>query len=129
MLSIFPALLSFSLLGTALVRVLVGIIFFIFAFRLFTAARKEGSGKCSPRMLLLLGGFSIEALLGMFLFIGLFTQVAALLGAIISLDHLCRKKEFGPLLKESSLFHVVVFLLCLALLFLGPGIFAFDLPV
>lgn len=129
MLSIFPALLPFTLLGTTLIRIALGSMFILFAMRLFRASRQEGKGICSPRSLLLLGGACTEGLAGTLLFIGLFTQVAALFVMLLSLDHILRPKQFEPLLKESPLFHALTHILALALLFLGPGILAFDLPV
>ncbi len=129
MLSIFPTLLPFTLLGTMLIRIALGGIFILFAIRLFRASRQEGKGRCSQRPLLLLGGACVEGLAGTLLCIGLFTQAAALFIMLLSLDHILRQKQFGPLLKESPLFHALTHVIALALLFLGPGILAFDLPV
>lgn len=130
MLSIFPSLFAFSLVGTALLRLLLGIVFLYFAYKLARAGKQKAHpGLCTKQSLLFYGGACIEAVMGLFLCIGLFTQIAALLAALLSLDHLLRRKQFEPIFEQTRLVQLVLFCLSLALLTLGPGLFSLDLPL
>ncbi len=74
---------------------------------------------------------AFELLVGFFLIIGLFTQIAGLLLAIVTVVIIVNFYRRG----ESSLmmhvlpYYILLFGVSVALLFLGPGAVAIDLPL
>lgn len=114
-LSIFPDLLTFSMVGPFLVR------FGIALFVLYLGRER------------LQKPYSFVAVLyfacGVLLLVGLYTQIAALLGIVIL------KLEFYG--KQNGIFsdmpmfflYTISILSLLSLLFTGPGFLAFDLPL
>ncbi len=66
---------------------------------------------------------------GIFLFIGLYTQIAALFGFfIIGFDDWANKKV-APLTRDAVLLHTLSAIVLISLLFTGPGFFGLDLPL
>lgn len=63
------------------------------------------------------------------LFLGLFTQGAAVLAAIAAVKVIYFKKKYPDIAPESRSFYVLVLVLSLLLVFAGAGPFAFDLPL
>jgi uncharacterized membrane protein YphA (DoxX/SURF4 family) len=124
MLSIFPDLLAFSMLAITLIRVTSGYLLLMLAIqhaRVFL--KNTSSARMFVGILTLLYTTS-----GILLVIGLFTQIAALIGALLALfAHITAphsKKGIG----QSHLF-LLLFVTCLSLLFLGPGVWAVDMPL
>lgn len=64
---------------------------------------------------------AVSLIAGMLVFVGLFTQPAALVLAVISL---ARVRD-----KDDRLLYLLLFAMALSLLFSGAGFFAFDLPL
>ena len=71
----------------------------------------------------------IEIGLGILFFIGLFTQVAALLAAVLSLKFIVMHRRFAHPLIPSRMFYTLLLAASLSLFITGAGIFAFDLPI
>ena len=72
---------------------------------------------------------TIFAVLGLLLFVGLYTQVAALLAIIfLCWDLFQNIKKHGVTLEQKMIFTFVIVIL-ISLLFTGPGFLAFDLPL
>ena len=134
MLSIFPALLAYNLAVPLIFRIAVGLIFICFGYSNLKKNREEKisalawfklhSGK---NWLILIA--LIEILGGTLLFIGLYTQVAALVLSIVTLVGILAKQKNPDVLKLSAGFLYLLLLVTLSLLLLGPGFYAFDLPL
>ncbi|MES3004991.1 MAG: hypothetical protein V4690_02675 [Patescibacteria group bacterium] len=114
-LSFFPDLLTFSMVGPLLIRLSVG--FFILYL-----------GR--ERLQKPVGFVSIFYFAcALFLMVGLYTQLAAILGIIIlKIDFY--SKRIGVFSDMNMFFlYAVSITVLLSLLFTGPGFMAFDLPL
>lgn len=132
MLSVFPQILFLAPLSATLLRVAAA---FTFAYVVWKQAEHRedlarirfpivGSG-----MWIVWLSIIIEGSIALALFVGIYTQVAALLGAIAAAKYVFWKKYAPtavPLTRGTSLLLLVV---TLSLLVTGAGAFAFDLPL
>jgi uncharacterized membrane protein YphA (DoxX/SURF4 family) len=69
--------------------------------------------------------FAVAALL----IVGLFTQAAALIGAIAALKDIVWRKRYAAFFLLTYAASVLLLAICIALAVSGPGAFAFDLPL
>lgn len=116
MVSVFPDLLAFSFLAPFILRVFLGFYFLYFGAKILKTSESVFSGVRTEHVL---GGISLIG--GTFVLIGLFTQPAAGVLALISLYE--TKKP------EHRVLYLLLFSMALSLLFSGAGFFAFDLPL
>ena len=72
---------------------------------------------------------AVEILISIFLIIGLFTQLAALLNAIILVIKLGFKARDKAFLTDGINYYILLLVMAVSLIFTGPGFFAFDLPL
>jgi len=114
MLSLFPSLLAFALLAPVLLRVTIGLYFFFNARRL--------SSEISHSFLFNIVVRTILIVSSAFIFIGLYTQLAALVLTLLSLFLYFKQTE-----RDTTL--ILLSIMSLTLVFLGAGFFAFDLPI
>lgn len=121
MLNPFPSLLDFALLAPFLVRVALGLMFLHLAYDGLLHYKKI------PRIALFLA--VLGALGGIALLVGLFTQIASLLGVLISLAFFLFPKQTAASFAIEKRLSFLLFALSLSLLFSGAGLFAFDLPL
>ncbi len=70
-----------------------------------------------------------EIAIGIFLFVGLYTQVAGLLTMILSLKFIIMHKRFTHPTIPSRLSYLFMFVIGASLCITGAGMFAFDLPI
>lgn len=135
MLSLFPDLLVLGIVAPFFLRLSVGVFFLFQGYHLFTdtpskatSTESESTAAHAPtwqRVFLAL----ITTLGGSLLVIGLFTQGAALLLALLSY-FLWRTHDNRPqLAPHEPLVYVFAGIMCLSLLLLGPGILGFDYPL
>ena len=122
MLSLWPELFSFALVAPLLLRLALGGIFLTAGWR---ELLRPGQPPLGLKRLTGLGHLAIGGLL----FIGLWTQLATALAAVEILfylgDNLWRRHP-----SPRPLGYLFLMLTAsLALLFLGPGFLAFDLPL
>ena len=122
MLSLFPSLLTYQQFGPFIIRIILGITLAYFGYE---KTRKKGGSSGSNSVLY---GF-VEMIIAIFLIIGLFTQLAALLNAIILVIKLCFKARDGKLLSDGINYYILLLVMAISLLFTGAGSFAFDLPL
>ncbi len=124
MFSIWPDLFAFEFLGIALLRVSVAYLFLLTGFRLLRAARQAAEAT-QARYLFTVGYGAMMFGVGALLFLGIFTQPVALTGAALLLF------PAGTRGHGSCAHHLTFLLLaaCIALILLGPGIPAIDLPI
>lgn len=114
MLSKFPQLLFLGPLSATIIRVSVGVAF------LYAAWSRMKHADMFVR-----GVGILETIVAAALILGIYTQIAALIGAALSLMWLAIPK-LRPLPLSTSL---LVLAMCVSLLFTGAGAFAFDLPL
>ncbi len=132
MLSLFPQILFLAPLGLTLLRVAAGLVFLSFAY--FHTTR---SGELARVRFLVVGSgawivwFAIifETAIGIALAIGLYTQLAALVGAIAALKCLVWQKRYPQFFLLSYTASALLLVICLCLLVSGAGAYAFDLPL
>jgi len=116
MLSLFPALLSFSFFAPLLLRIGAGLAFLIVGNR-----RMRDPVSPGPKYLI-----ALEWLIGALLIVGLFTQGAALVGILLILALKMFKQEtYGG----NTLAGTLLLFVCFSLLATGAGAFAIDLPL
>jgi uncharacterized membrane protein YphA (DoxX/SURF4 family) len=133
MLSLFPQILFLSPLATTLLRIVAGLFFGYISYRMIvTRAEIERTdmpivGQPSEWLV----WFSALATLavGILLVVGLWTQAAAILGMIIALKHTYVAKKYPALMPLASSACLLLFVVCLSLLFSGAGAFGVDLPL
>lgn len=126
-LSLFPELLSFSIIAVALLRIVTGLYFLDLGLQ----ELKKSPHATEPAPLTYLV-VRVQALAkiaaGFFLVVGLYTQGAALAGVVLSLlaleSSLGRSRTTG-----GGKVYLLLCVLSLALLFLGAGAFAVDMPL
>jgi uncharacterized membrane protein YphA (DoxX/SURF4 family) len=125
--ALFPELLDYAVLSAFVLRISVGAYFFLLGERLLRKLRATDAQSVMNRALGVAYGLG-EVLVGSLLVVGLFTQGAALGG--ITLSGVSLLFGFGRDGHPSER-HVQVLLLvvCIALLFLGAGPFAYDLSI
>ncbi|MFA7216552.1 MAG: hypothetical protein WC095_01030 [Candidatus Paceibacterota bacterium] len=114
MLSLFPFLLSFGLISPFLLRITVALIGLKYGIKRYNKSLKWLS--------------ILYIVFSFFIFIGLFTQIFALLGiALAKLNYYLDRKYSDK--KPDMGMHIVVIIILLSLVFTGPGFLAFDLPL
>ena len=122
MLSLFPSLLSWSQISPLIIRLTVGITLAYFGY-MKIRGRGESSGSNSVTY-----GW-IELFVSIFLIIGLFTQLAALVNAIILIIKLGFKARDGKLLSDGVNYYILLLVMCVSLMVTGAGFLAFDMPL
>ncbi len=122
MLSLFPSLLTYGLVAPLVIRIVLGGTLIHFGYRKMLN-KGESTGSNSPTY------GALEIIIGLFLLVGLFTQLAALLNAIILLIKLGYKVKQGLFLSDGVNYYVLLLAMAFSLLFTGPGFFALDLPL
>jgi len=134
MLNPIPELLTLSFFAPFLLRIAVGLIFLSLGYRHIVkeraataAAVNERWGQLGTFFVWYLGIAEIAA--GLLILLGLWTQIAAIVGAVIAIKMLFLKKRHAVLARESTLFYGLLLAVCLSLLVSGAGAFAFDLPL
>jgi len=125
MFSLWPELFDLSLLAVTLLRLTAGYFFLLMGVRLLRAVR---AAKGQRTLLRSIGGLygALQLGVGSLLLVGLFTQPAALVGALLTL------LPVGSGTKASACeqhVQLLLFAITVSLIFLGPGIFAFDRPL
>lgn len=134
MLNTFPSLLTYSLLGPFILRVLLGLIF------LDLGILKMGKEK--PRwiasfealhlrpaeaLVALFGG--IEIVGGLALLVGIYTQVAALVFVFFTGAELYLEWKDSAFIKRNFVFYLLLLAIALSLLVTGAGAYSFDIPL
>ena len=134
MLNPFPSLLVYSFFVPALLRISASIVFIYMAQYLSRERTKVAAlrnvpvvGKIPEWMVWV--SVVITTVVAFCLFIGFMTQWAAIVGMLIALKHGLATKKYTPVLPLSRGAYVLLFILCLSLLFSGAGALAFDLPL
>lgn len=122
MLSLFPSLLTYEQIGPLLIRLILGITLAYFGYE-----KIKNHGTSSGSNSKLYG--AIEIFIAIFLIIGLYTQLAALLNAVILVIKLGFKARDKKFLSDGINYYILLLTMAVSLLFTGAGFWAFDLPL
>jgi len=117
MLSVFPHLLVYSFVTPFLIRLTLAAVFLHSSSKNLKA---QGYRKA-------LG--IVELIGSLLLIIGLFTQVVALVFGLILLFLIAKNIKHKAFLTDGVNYYLILFILCLTLLFTGAGYYAIDLPL
>jgi uncharacterized membrane protein YphA (DoxX/SURF4 family) len=120
-------LFDFSLIAVFVLRVTVGLFFRIFGVRLLRAAHEVKNKSVTVRSFGYTYGLA-KLGVGLLLTVGAFTQVAALAGAILTGLTLTQSVTTHTN-KSAQQVQLLLFILCLSLVFFGAGAFGVDLPL
>jgi len=136
MVNLFPVLFL-ALLGHAVLRIFLGMALVYLGYSHFRKNRIPLTNALIAGWPFL-GRFSkvmafelafVEVVMGLMFIVGAFTQVAALVGMIVSFKMLIFKRKIAYPIVPSPLFWVLVFGTCVSLFVTGAGAFAFDFPI
>ena len=122
MLSLFPSLLSYEQLSPLILRLVLGVTLAYFGYQ-----KILGKGTSSGSNTKIYGG--AEILVSVFLIIGLFTQLAALINAIILVIKLGFKIRDRAFLTNGINYYLLLLAIAISVMFTGAGWLAFDLPL
>jgi len=135
MLSIFPDLLIYNLLGITIIRLTLGFLGVYLAFKVLSKKNQLVEFVVSMKAPLAIFAtispwilFILFIISGGLMIVGLYTQVACIVLAYLFLKMLFIDIFIKDFSDNSTVFYVGLILISLALLFLGPGTFAYDLP-
>lgn len=135
MVSIFPDILNYGFLATGILRATLGIIFIYFAYEKFFLERRERIAffeklKLRPAKVFFGLVTGLEFIAGLGLLLGFYMQVAALItGGLMTLATFIKWHKPSALPKNTVEFYIILAVTSFALIAMGPGAFAFDLPV
>ncbi|OIO32867.1 MAG: hypothetical protein COZ49_04090 [Candidatus Yonathbacteria bacterium CG_4_10_14_3_um_filter_47_65] len=134
MLSVFPSLFTFWIIAPLILRVAIGFIFVYFGVSKIWKEKKQkigffkkiGFGK---GIVLFWIVSALEITGGVFLVFGFLTQLVVLVLLAILLYATYIKIHSPKLLTNTLEFYILALAVLIALLFLGSGAFAIDLPL
>lgn len=133
--SLFPYLLDYQMLGIFMVRATLGLIFVYFAYEKYFHERRERIEffeklKLRPAKVFFGVVALAELVAGIGLTIGLYTQAFAIVtGVLMTLASFIKHHRPSVLPKNTIEFYIILAIASFALLFLGAGAFAVDLPL
>lgn len=122
MMSTFPSLLAYSQYGHFIIRIILGITLAYFGYR-----KIRGNGTSSGSNSLLYG--YVEIFISIFLIIGLFTQIAAIINALILAIKIGHKIKDKAFLTDGVNYYLLLLAMAISVIFTGSGALAFDLPL
>ena len=125
MLSLFPQLLDWGWYVPFLFRIFLGLYFFFVGYGFI----KLGSKKKDDDGLSWVIFGSLIIILGISFLLGIYVQIAGVLGFSLSLIAIYFKNSKSAVSPEPVKFYLLVGIVSLSLLFLGAGPHAFDLPL
>lgn len=134
MLNPFPELLVYSMVAPFILRVVSGLIFADLGYLAFRGEKERWADSLAilkiprPGLAVKVIGI-IEIVGGVMLLAGFYTQVAALVLAVLTFAESYVEYKNPDVLKRNLVFYVMLFAIVLSLLFSGAGAFAFDLPL
>ena len=118
MLSLFPTLLSWDQVSPLLIRIILGAILIHWAYKGLRNTQASAQAKATS---------VIEGLAGILIFIGLWTQGAAIVAFIDLFIRLIGKITKKSFLTDGVNYYLILLVLAFSLLVTGAGWLAFDL--
>ncbi len=134
MLNPFPDLLTYSFFAPTILRLVAGLVFINLGRALFKGEKNRWMISLNtlriPRPKIAVKVFGlIEIVGGVMLVLGFYTQVAALVLALLTFSEAYVEYKDPAILKRNFPFYLILFAITLSLLLSGAGAFAFDLPL
>lgn len=134
MVNSFPELLSLGMLAPLIIRLTVGVFFIILGYHKFTHQKQSliaftESINIKPADLFIKTLGFVELVIGATLIIGLFTQVAAMVGAIIALVSFIVAVREPDLKLRTNTEYAFLFIMAFSLMLTGAGLISIDLPL
>lgn len=133
-LNTFPDLLTYALVAPFILRLVLGGIFLsagylkIFKYRERSVEMFKSAG--FPKPVSFMWTIAIlEFVCGFFLIVGLWTQISALIIALISIGGLIIKTRHPGILHQTIDFYLFAIAIAISLMFSGAGFFSIDLPL
>lgn len=127
MLSLFPDLFDWSFYVPFFFRVFLSLYILGVGYSFFKKSTDPAESSEDKLSWGILGGLFI--ILASCLLVGVVVQVAGAVAFAVSLFAIYAKKYNIKEIDESTTFYLLFALLSISLVFLGPGPFAFDLPL
>ncbi len=132
MLNPFPELLVYQLLAPTMLRIAVALVFAYLAYRHYQNRDKIAKTRfpvVGQGTWIVWVAIVVEAVTALALFFGYNTQYAAIVGILMALKQIVWRGKFPNFfwLARSAAFLLLV--ICISLLLMGAGAFAFDLPL
>jgi uncharacterized membrane protein YphA (DoxX/SURF4 family) len=133
-LNTFPELLTYSSLSSFILRIVIGFIIINLGL-LKLGKEKEDWQKLfeiinfHPSKYFVKGLAFIEMVGGLMLLAGIYTQIVAIIFAITFFCEMILEYRDESLEDRSLPFYILIFAICLSLIFSGAGVFAIDLPL
>jgi len=132
--NVFPELFTYSLIAPFILRVVLG---FIFLNLGSLKLGKEKLGWINSLNILRIkpAGFFVgllgivEIIGGLLLIVGAYTQVAALVLGVISINEMLIEHKEESILKRDVVFYLLLSAICISLLLTGAGLYAIDIPL
>ncbi len=133
MLTLLPQLLFLKALAPTLLRIALSV-YFAYTARFILEKKHHISVTRIPIVghvpvwAVSLVSFIIAIVSGL-LFVGAWTQIAALLGVVIGLKHAYAARYYPTIVPFPPSTYILLFCISLSLIVTGPGAFALDLPL
>ena len=118
MLSLFPSLLTYEQLAPFLLRLTLGVVLIHWSY-----------GRLKNKNTAVRSFAVLEGIVGILLVLGLYTQLAALIAALVFFVQLIKKAKTKSLFTDGVNYYFILLMISLSLLLLGAGAFSFDLPL
>jgi uncharacterized membrane protein YphA (DoxX/SURF4 family) len=130
-LNTFPNLLTYAILSPLILRVVLGFIAINLGYLKFGKEKHQWKKLLElvhfqPAELFLKIIATIEIVGGLFLLAGAYTQVTAMIFAILFFCEAVLEYREESLERRNLTFYILMFAIALSLIFLGAGAFAFD---
>jgi len=114
--------LSYQQVGPFLIRIVLGVTLAYFGYhKILGTGQSSGSNSKTYGV--------VEMLVAIFLIIGFWTQLAALLNAIILIIKLGFKIRQGKFLSDGVNYYILLLIMAISLIFTGAGFLAIDYPL
>jgi uncharacterized membrane protein YphA (DoxX/SURF4 family) len=130
--SLFPDIFFLSPFAYTLLRFTAGCVFLLAAWAHYERRNELGT---IPFMVIGKGVWIpvfasiIEGLTGFALILGVFTQAAAIAGALLAIKSFVWKRRYSAMFPLSRTASALLFVICLSLVVTGAGALAVDLPL
>ncbi len=134
MLNTFPTLLVFSQLSPLILRIVLGLIAINLGYLKLTKEKEAWiqlfeTLHLRPAKWGVMKFGTIEIIGGILLFAGIYTQIVAIIFAILFFIETVLEYKEENLEKRNLTFYILMFAICLSLILTGAGVFAIDLPL
>jgi uncharacterized membrane protein YphA (DoxX/SURF4 family) len=134
MLNIFPDALTYHQLAPLLLRVILGLLFVNLGYLELAKEAKRWERtfevlRMAPARFWSKALGIVEVLGGLLLIVGLYTQGAALVLALISLAEAYVEQRTPEVIKRGLVFYILLSVISVSLILTGAGFLAFDIPL